>query len=401
MRSALWVGLLSGYIALLTSCQPFSEVPDHRGRLLVWHAFESTEADALVEVLDLYTDLHPGVVIVPESVSTDVIVEQFLADVKSSLGPDMLIIPYDLLPPLIQAGALKNLTSYGLDLSNFMAISVDHVVYQQQLYGLPLALGTQVLCYDKTIVLDPPETLDDLSSKLESGQQLGLVSTLFSNIWGVAAFEGRVLDDAGRIILDQGGFSEWLDWLRQARTDTNVIFSDDAATLQAALVERQLTYYVCESREIPELKSRMGEERFGITLLPGNPGLPAGPPIGTQVMTLNQVSTEAAIDLSIQLAQFLTNTQQQSRLLNQTESLIPVNVSVEIDQRLSPIEAILFRQSWDGLSIPLEHIDQAFTAGKIYGDEYYNLVLEGVLDPEQAAIELTQRVNQEYGLNPN
>ncbi len=111
----------------------------------------------------------------------------------------------------------------------------------------------------------------------------------------------------------------------------------------------------------------------------------------------NRASAPANTELALQVAKFLTNDQQQTKLALSTEAQIPANIQVKIDNRLSPAVAALVAQSKTAIPIPLDHLEQAVAAAVVYGDAYYTRVLEGELEAGEAATELTRIVNRQFG----
>ena len=96
--------------------------------------------------------------------------------------------------------------------------------------------------------------------------------------------------------------------------------------------------------------------------------------------------------MALQLAGFLTNVEQQTRLALETESLIPANSKVKLDRRLSPIQAVLFVQSKTAVAAPLDYVYEFAKADDIYGNLYYKLVMAGEISPKEAAAKLTEKI---------
>ena len=387
--------LLLTIALLLSACRtsPPETEEGLQGHLLFWHFFQGKTAEVLNDVLDKYTQLHPKVKIVSESVPAAGISEKFIQQAQSGLGPDLMIsTSYDI-PLLIEAGILQQLNDYNLDLSIYLPVAIEDISYQDKFYGLPFALITQVLCYNTKKVTQPPTTLSELREEARAGRRVGLTSNFFAAFWGVQIFGGKQFDAQGRRIFERGGFAEWLEWLKQAQTDPNFILSGDQSYLRKAFAEEKLAYYVCKSDEISDLKAALGEDQLGVALLPGEADRPAGPILESYALVFNRASSPAGMKLALHLAQFLTNVEQETLLALETESGIPVNNQVSIDQRLSPIQAVLVAQSKTAVAIPLDHYDHYYiiqTTAREYGDLFYKRVLAGEMEPSEAAAELTQ-----------
>ncbi|MDJ0573586.1 MAG: extracellular solute-binding protein [Xenococcaceae cyanobacterium MO_234.B1] len=365
-----------------------------QGRLLIWHPFQGKEAETLNLILNDYRELYPKVKIVSESVPEEEISEQFLQQAQSSLGPNLMISSYLSLRPLIKAGVLLPLNDYNLDLSTYFPRSILQVTVQDNLYGLPFSLNTQVLCYNKTKVEQPPKTLPEMRKEVQAKRQIALTSNFLDTFWGVQIFESKPSsekeDFTGDFTFDSQAWAAWLEWLQQAKNHPDLILSSDQSTLHQTFATGKLAYYVCKSEEISDLKATLGEDKLGVTTLPGATNRPAGPLLFTRAVVFNQASSSATSQLALQLARFLTNAEQQTKLAIQTESLIPANSKVKLDERLSPIQAVLFAQSKTAVAVPLNFVYQFQKATEQDGELFYNLVLEGVMTPREGALELNQ-----------
>ncbi len=366
-----------------------------QGRLLIWHPFEGKEAETLNLILNDYRELYPKVKIVSESVPEEEISQQFIQQAQSSLGPDLMISSYFRLSSLIKAGVLLPLNDYNLDLSTYLPRPILQVTVQDNLYGLPFSLNTQVLCYNKTKVEQPPKTLPEMIKEVQAKRQIALTSNFLDTFWGVQIFESKPSSETRDFTFDYQAWAAWLEWLQQAKNHPDLILSSDQSTLHQTFAAGKLAYYVCRSEEISDLKGTLGEDKLGVTILPGAVNRPAGPLLLTSAIVFNRASSPATTQLALQLARFLTNAEQQTKLAIQTESLIPANRKVKLDERLSPIQAVLFAQSKTAVGVPLDYVYQFEATEDKYGDLFYNLVLEGVKTPREAAKQLNQLFQEE------
>ena len=375
--------------------EPQRQVQDQlNGSIIIWHSFEGPDAEVLDSILDHFTSLHPGVTLVRETHPFPDIIEMFIEQTISGLGPDLLIIPYFLIPDYVAAGLIQDIDAYNLDTSVFLPTALSHVRFRNKLYGLPLALVTQVLCYNKSVIDEPPNTLDELVQEAESGHRVAVGSGFIDTFWGLQIFGVRIFDEHGHVDLNNENFVEWLTGLQQIRNQSNFIFYADEEALSNAFISGEVDYFACFSDRIPRLRAALGNDKVGVAPLPGDRGRPAGPVIATTALLFSRASSKQNTDLATHLAQFLTNVPQQTKLAADTESQIPVNIEVEVDERLSPIVAALVEQSKTAVSIPVD-FSRKMIAVVDYGDFIYGRVLAGELTPSEAAAELTQRINRD------
>ena len=381
---------------LLSGC--LNTVPEAkervRGRLLIWHPFEGKEAETLNNMLDQYRELYPQIKVISEFFPEKIISEQFRQKSQSGLGPDLMISSYDKMIPLIKAGVLETLNNYNLDLSSYLPRPISQVTLNNNLYGLPFALSTQVLCYNKTKVERPLKTLPEMITEAETEHQIALTSNFLDTFWGVQIFRSKpkISPEEREIIFDSQAWANWLEWLRVVQKNPHFILADERSTLDRVFAEGKLAYYVCYSEEISDIQATLGADKLGVTTLPGTGKRSAGPLLYTKAIVFNQVSPTSTTKLALQLASFLTNVEQQTKLALETESLIPSNSQVKLDRRLSPIQAVLLAQSKTAVSVSLDYVYEFDNAEEIYGNLYYNLVIAGEMEPLEAAEELTQKI---------
>ncbi len=389
--------LLLAITLFLSGCRNISSEANERpqGRLLIWHPFEGQEAVTLNSILDNYRELYPKVKIVSEFFPEKEISEQFRQQSQSGLGPDLMISSFENLVSLLRAGALKTLDDYNLDLSNYLPRSISQVTFNDNLYGLPFSLKTQVLCYNKTQVERPLKTLPEMITEAEAERQIALNSNFLDTFWGVAIFRSKPINNQEDKVFDPQAWARWLEWLRYAQKNPNFILVDERSTLEQVFAEGKLAYYVCETEEISYIQAILGTDKLGVTTLPGGAGhRVAAPLLFTKAIVFNRESSKSASKLALQLASFLTNKEQQRKLALETESLIPVNSKVRLDRRLSPIQAILYAQSKTALAVSLTYVYEFNNADRIYGESYYNLVMAGEMTPQEAALEFEQKIDE-------
>ena len=361
------------------------------GRLLFWHSFEGQEAATLNSMLAQYQALHPKIKIVAEFFPEEVITEQVNVQSRSGLGPDLMISSFEKLIPMIEAGALENLNDYNLDLSSYLPRPIRQVTLFDNLYGLPFALKTQVLCHNKTQVEQPLETLPEIIAEAEAGHQIAITSNFLDTLWGMEIFRSQSQDGKEDTLFDPQAWAHWLEWLRYVQKDPNIILADESSAMDRVFAEGKLAYYVCHSEEISSIQATLGVNNLGVTTLPRAGNRTAGPLLYTNAIVFNEVSSRSTTKLALQLASFLTNVQQQTKLALETESLIPVNSKVQLDRRLSPIQAVLFAQSKAAVAASLDYVYEFGNADQTHGELYYNLVMAGEITPQEAAKQLSEK----------
>lgn len=392
---------------LFMGCSVKQEMTENElsGTIIVWQSTPqrySTEyltslyREAFAEFIGRFKKLYPQVNIIIEFQEDEQLVEKLEQESEKGLGPDLIYTESTNIIPLAKAKALIPLPQDSFDLFEFRFEALDQFSYQKEIYGIPLSLDTQVLCYNKNKVKKLPETLSELINQARAGYSVGIVSNFIDTFWGAKIFGGELVDAQGWVILDQGwGWVRWMEWLKNAKNQPNFILNEDDVVLQKAFIEEQLAYYVCWSTQIPFLRKSLGADKFGITMLPGQENQQAASPLIADGFLFSSASSNTQTQIALRFAQFLANTQQQTELAARLRSFIPANREAIIDPRLFPIQGILQRQSQIAEAFTLDQAEKIDAISK-YGQDFYKRVMAGEISPEQAASQLTQTVNNQF-----
>ena len=370
-----WLKVHRGWLSLLlgglTACQPTGLGPlgplplaepgaiNHnlsQSTITLWVVLNQDYSEAHRAVIlsvfrdlaETFTRVYPGTQIIPRVFNEDVFLEQIAKQTELGFGPDIILTSFDYIPILKRLGTLQTLNRYALDLTAFRQDALKQVTYRGQLYGIPLFLHLQALCYNKTKVGQTPQTLEQLILQARQGYSVGIQSGFFATFWGAGIFGGMssVTHQPVNPILQQQAWQKWIEWLKIAQTEPNVILSADTLALQRAFGRGQLAYLVCESSWIPYLREILGVEKLGVTLLPRGKEGPASPLMYSSVALFNRFSSPAQTELALRFVQFLSNVEQQRKLITEKGiANISSNQRVTLDPRLYPITGIFLAQS--------------------------------------------------------
>lgn len=385
-----------------TNVQPSATL---QGRVLLWHAWTGEEATALATVLSRFQEIHPAAVVKEQAFATPAeLLTQFRIAADAGLGPDLILAPSQWLRPLREAALIDavTVTVDAATVERYWPAATTALRDQGDLYGLPVALETMVLYYDRRQVEQPPATLAELLAAAAEGQLVEMGTSFFDAFWGVAAFGGRLLDREQQVILDRGGFAEWLAWLKTARATPGMILETNRTSLLNRFVEGNIAYYVGSSSEYSTiLVGRTDEttgivrmDEIGVAPLPTGPKGNAAPFLQVQAFLFSTVSSNNQRRLALEVAYFVTNAEQQTTLMRAAR-LIPANRRVRVNARLEPVSATFVTQAAAALSLPnVAQIDEIFRLG----NDAYAQVLEGVLDPVTAAANLSAAINDAGGV---
>lgn len=143
-----------------------AEEPAGRGRLVLWHAYRAAERDALESLVSEYNAQLPAdaPLVEPLAIPYDALVDKITAAVPRGRGPDVFIFAHDAIGDWAEAGILmpmENRVPPTL-LKSFHEQTVPPLIYNNTLYGLPLAFKSAALIYRTDKVKKPPETTDEM-----------------------------------------------------------------------------------------------------------------------------------------------------------------------------------------------------------------------------------------------
>lgn len=407
------IHLLFAAVLLLSGCLPFARVDDSglRGTVLVWHAWAEPSSTVLEGVLDSFIDLHPNVVIRSTYVPADRLQERFIIAAQSGLGPDLLLGPNRWIRPLADAGLIEPVNSDVPDNAwgRYLPVAVRSVQYDDSLYGIPQGLRTEALFYNTRLVRDPATTLDELLLQADAGQRVGISTDFLEAFWGVGAFGGRLFDDEQNIALNDGGFANWLSWLKTASETPNVVLGRDIDTLITLFEEEELAYLVGSTETLAALQAQTdaegeagtGEEQpnpladvLEVASLPSGPIGAPSPLIETDTFLFSVASSARQRRLAVELALYVTNAEQ-SVLLMRRADRIPANARVRINPRVDSMAYSFVASARTAVAFD-NNIDMEMLIEQ--GSLAYSQVLQGVAEPAAAAQSLTDQLSESMGL---
>lgn len=402
-----WVGLSIALLFTLLSMAGCASGTQNQGqemlagRALLWHAWPEDEARVLEETVARFQALHPEARIKVRAFESEgEMLDAFTLAADSGLGPDALLATNRVVRPLIDAGLIADVSD---DLteeewSRYAPKAVDALRANGGVYGIPESQNTMVLYYNRDLADQPPVTLDDLTLAAEQGREVLISADFLDSFWGVQAFGGTLFDEDNRVILDQGGFVNWLAWLVDARDLPGVILDPNRAALRDRFTRGRADYYVGDSSEYAQIVQAMGgngtgERKVGVAPLPSGPLGPAGPFLTVRAFLFSTVSSESSHTLALALARFVTNAEQSATMMRELHHA-PANIQVNVNPRLNPVVGAFVQQMRN--ATPLRPTHTMETVLRLAADVYIQ-VLEGEQNPLQTALEMTQAINKANG----
>ena len=195
--------------ASLAACGPGEEAQGSKeqssnkeAKLIVWEDIEKGEGiKDIVSKFERDNDVDVKVIEKPYAKQ----IEDLRLDGPAGTGPDLLTMPGDQIGTAVTEGIIKEMDVPKEIQSIYTDVALDSQKVNGKLYGVPKAVETTVLYYNKKLVSEEklPKTLEEwyaLSKKTTTGQSFGFLA-LFDQIY----YAQSVLSGYGGYIFKQDG----------------------------------------------------------------------------------------------------------------------------------------------------------------------------------------------------
>lgn len=146
------------------------------GELLVWEDIK--KSNGIEDAIKAFEAKYNVKVKVQEMPYAQQI-EKLRLDGPAGIGPDVIVLPHDQVGTAVVQGLISELHVDKTYLSSFTKPAVDAQTYNGKLYGIPKAVETLVLVYNKDLLPKAPETMDELytfSKAQHAKNQYGLLA---------------------------------------------------------------------------------------------------------------------------------------------------------------------------------------------------------------------------------
>ncbi len=372
-------------------------------RLLIWHTWTDADAAILSEMLAAYRELNPGVDVISVAVPEPTFVARYVDSNAAGFGPDLILSNASVIYQLAERDLLRDLQPLQLDLSNYFSNAVQMVSDGDHLYALPLAGHTNVLYYNRDLVESAPETIAELLQRVKDGEKVAQNPGFIESYWGIGAYDGGIADRERRLVFGQGGFTNWVDFLRTARALPGFILDDDQQELQQAFIDGEATYYVADSDQLTTLRAAMGDESVGVALLPFGPnGGSPRPFLGLDALAFNPVSSADEMRRAYDLAQFLTGSQNQLFLARADLGRVPLNTRIRLTPGLPANTLTVASQSRSSEAVAYvnQGIWEDLKAGALGFFDSYRQAIQGSITPNDMVEQALANFAETYDLYP-
>ncbi|MCA1991752.1 MAG: ABC transporter substrate-binding protein, partial [Coleofasciculus sp. S288] len=329
----IFILLLVAVTVLLPACSGGSAGSDQQ-TLTVWSSYANQDMEILIKN---YQTVRPNVEVIH---TTEGLLNyfSFLKErMTQGLGPDLAIVPDQVLPSLVEAGIIEDLEKYSLDTSNFYSKALVSLrTENKHLYGVPFGFQTMALCYNHDQTTNPPTTLEAVLNQANQGKGIAIDPSFLNSVWGVGAMGGTFFNSIDQFTIEEYSLSRWLSWLKNAQQAPNIYIDNRRDVLFDLFATGKVAYFPCWTFELSALQKKMGNQ-LSVALLPGHLNS-ASPALVTDALVLNVHASAAQKMLALDFAEFVTRREQQLAFQSAQDAIvIPINPKVLVDRRLLPI----------------------------------------------------------------
>ena len=377
------------------SMAPESQAPaGMAGELTIWHAYSSgagTELDALNEVLATVQAANPDLKVTVLEVPFADLYNKYNADAATGAGPDLFIAPNDSLGFQAREGVIADLdAALAGKLDGKTETAVNGSKVDGKLFMVPESLKAVALFYDSASLATPPATTDDLLAGVKDGSIkagfFGSKDGAYHNFGWWAAFGGKLMDDAGKCIADEGGVADSYKYLQDLQTAGAKFYPayDDMANAFKAgdinLIVDGPWATGGYKKDVPGL---------GSAPMPAGPSGPAQPLAGVDGWYINPSTKD--LDLAVNFALAMTDVDNEQIFVDKAGH-IPANTANTISDPITQgfADAV-------ATGFPRPQVKQLDNFWGNFGNAL-QLVLESDEDPVKAATDACAAMNKANGL---
>ncbi len=218
LTQAMTAAILAG--CSLTSLNVFAS-----GSLLVWEDIQkSVGNDEAKQAFEKQYDVKVNVQELPYGGQ----VESLRMDGPAGTGPDIINLPHDQIGSAVVQGLLAPLNVDHTVLDTFTPSAVQALTYDGQLYGLPKAVETVVMVYNKDLLPELPKTMDELfdaSKQFRAKGDYGLLAKwdeIYYSYGIIHAMGGDIFgknadgnDDPNKLLLNNDGAVKGAEYVQK------------------------------------------------------------------------------------------------------------------------------------------------------------------------------------------
>lgn len=267
----------------------------------LWHAYRAQEKAALEEVAQKFNAESKDIELKLLPIPYDAFADKITAAVPRGKGPDLFIFAQDRVGDWAASGVVEPIDFWLNDelRGAFLPPSLDALTYDDQVYGLPMAVKMIALIYNKRLVKTPPKTTGELiklAQGLTKGGTFGLVyqnaDFWYHGMW-MQGFGGRVFDKKGTPTLDSKEVIDSMRFAQKLAHGSGIMPEEVSSTLVTTLFNQGKAAMVINGPWfIGELEKGVD---YGVAVLPKIDeagGKPAAPFLSAEGVIMSAKATD-------------------------------------------------------------------------------------------------------------
>lgn len=340
-----------GLLMVLLAAMIGGVVAQDKTTLVLWHAKQDAEGDGLLALIEAFNAQSESTVVEQVFNPSGTMQDSFRTAAGAGEGPDMIFWANDSTGEWARSGLVADISENITDeLREQVAESGwGTFTFEDGIYGVPINAKTLALFYNRSLLLDAPETWEDVleaSSDLAANEGISGINFqngFFHSAGFLYALGGSLMDEEGNAAFAPGteGFDAMVDYLQFHQDMYNlsqdpasgVLVNGDSPVPGFQDVSNPTVAIVYDGIwNLAQYESDLGDD-LGVALMPAleNGSIPA---LFAQTDGIypnaNLANDEAKMNSYIEFMTFLTSEEGQQIGLEEA-GWLPVNSNVSID----------------------------------------------------------------------
>ncbi len=255
-------------------------------QVILWHSYRGDEKAALKEVVEAFNASHTDIQIKALGIPYDAFADKITAAIPRGKGPDIFIYAHDRIGGWAEAGIIDPISFFLEENTEeqFVEGSWEPMIYDGEVYGLPMSLKSIILFYNPNIIKTPPKTTDEMiamakaHTNAEAGEY-GLVyeiANFYYHACWLQGFGGRVFDDNNQPVLNSPENIRSFQFARDLYAKEKIVPPEVSNVLVTTLFNEGKAGMVISG---PWFRGEINDVPYEIALLPeisevGKPAIP-------------------------------------------------------------------------------------------------------------------------------
>ena len=282
-----------------------------------------------------FRSTHPGshfqFQLVPESRLT----KRFRARNEAGLAPDLALVNVDVARRLLAQGDVDPYPITPEQEQLFEPAMLTRLRDAKgRLAALPVMVRTQLACFNRRRLAQPPQNVNELLKLSSQGHAIGISIDPVDLVWSAGSLGAlgaihRAAAGAQPTPAQLQGLKRWLLWLQTANIQQRITFFASQPITLAQFEAGRVDWIACDSFNLPLLSKRLGED-LGVSPLPSGPAGPASPLNHLRVLVLGRSSSASGRQQALAFSRSVITPQSQHTFSLGSQSVLPANRFVSV-----------------------------------------------------------------------